>query len=146
MAYGGVRCVATAEDILQDAFLRYAGLASTASIANPYAFLCRIVANLVRDERRVRRSRGHCQPLEAAEEAPAASPSQERQLSDRQMLEALVAALHELPDACRRALLLNRLDGLTHAEIARRLDISTSMVTKHIIHALRHCHRRLGQA
>lgn len=144
MAYGGVRCSATAEDILQDAFLRYAGSASAASVANPYAFLCRIVANLVRDERRVRRNRGHLLPLEDAEACPAAEISQERRLADRQALAILVAALHELPHDCRRALLLNRLDGFTHAEIGQRLGISTSMVTKHIIRALRHCQRRLS--
>ncbi len=34
MAYGGVHCSVTTEDILRDAFPRHAGPASAASVAN----------------------------------------------------------------------------------------------------------------
>ncbi|MFO6377631.1 sigma factor-like helix-turn-helix DNA-binding protein, partial [Pseudomonas aeruginosa] len=33
---------------------------------------------------------------------------------------------------------LNRLEGLTHAEVARRLEISDSSVQKHLARALAH--------
>ncbi|MCP6134986.1 helix-turn-helix domain-containing protein, partial [Klebsiella pneumoniae] len=48
-------------------------------------------------------------------------------------------ALLQLPDKARQALLLNRVEGLTQAQIAQRLGVSESMVAKYIGQALRHC-------
>ena len=61
----------------------------------------------------------------------------------RANLEAVRAALDELPPSCRDALLLSRVAELTHAEVAERLGVSCSMVSKNIMRALRHCERRV---
>jgi RNA polymerase sigma-70 factor (ECF subfamily) len=39
----------------------------------------------------------------------------------------------------RQALLLNRCDGLSHREIAQKLNVSQSMVARYLAQALRHC-------
>jgi DNA-directed RNA polymerase specialized sigma24 family protein len=44
----------------------------------------------------------------------------------------------------RNVLLLNRIAGLTHAEIAQRLGISTSTVSKYIVAVLDRCLVRLS--
>ncbi len=44
----------------------------------------------------------------------------------------------ELPPRTREIFRLNRLEGLTHAEVARRLEISDSSVQKHLARALAH--------
>jgi RNA polymerase sigma-70 factor (ECF subfamily) len=49
----------------------------------------------------------------------------------------------ELPQACRDAFLLNRIEALTHVAIATRLGISTKSVQRYIERALRHCARAL---
>jgi RNA polymerase sigma-70 factor (ECF subfamily) len=54
-------------------------------------------------------------------------------------LNSVAAALQELPAQCREAFLLNRLEGLTHSEIAERLGVSTKTVQRHIERALRRC-------
>ena len=54
-------------------------------------------------------------------------------------------ALAQLSDNARQALLLNRLEGLTQAQIALRLGVSESMVAKYIGQALRHCRDWLQQ-
>lgn len=54
-------------------------------------------------------------------------------------VDQLAAALEELPAACREAFLLNRLDGLTHVEIARRFGVCAKSVQRYIERALRHC-------
>ena len=143
-AHQGLRDRAAAADVVQDAFLRYA--AAPAPIRNPAAFLWQVVRNLLRDHERQRRRRGlHLDIADHAETLADARPSAEAVLAHRQDFARLRAALAELPPDCRLALLLSRIEGLTHPQIARRLGISASMVTKHVIRALRHCTRRLAR-
>ncbi|WP_025029827.1 sigma-70 family RNA polymerase sigma factor [Nitratireductor aquibiodomus] len=60
-------------------------------------------------------------------------------LDRRQRVLKLSVVLNELPEACQRAFILNKIEGHTHREIASRLGISISMVEKHIIRAMIHC-------
>jgi len=60
-----------------------------------------------------------------------------------QRLEQLKEVLAELSPRRREALMLHRFEGLSQAQIATRMGISTSMVEKHIAFALLHCKRRL---
>ena len=56
---------------------------------------------------------------------------------------ALVEAVDDLPEKTRHAFQLHKLEGLSHAETARRMGISTSTVEKHISSALKTLTRRL---
>ena len=62
-----------------------------------------------------------------------------RALHHRQRIVRLAVLLNELPTACQTVFLLNKIEGLKHREIGRRLGISVSMVEKHIMRALVHC-------
>lgn len=62
-----------------------------------------------------------------------------------QRLEQLKEVLAGLSPRRREALMLHRFEGLSQAQIAERMGISTSMVEKHIAFALLHCKRRLQQ-
>jgi RNA polymerase sigma factor (sigma-70 family) len=75
---------------------------------------------------------------------PMASP--ERSFLAAEAIEQLDKALHLLPSNARLALLLNRVEGLTHAQIAVRLGVSESMVGKYIVQAMRHCRDWLRQS
>lgn len=145
-AYRETRDSERAADLVQDAFLRYASQPNGSfGIEQPRFFLWRILRNLLIDLRRMERRRGEHIDLDSASGYlvdPA--PTADRRLEARQQLARLRAALAELPENCRHALLMNRLDGISHAEIGARLGVSSSMVTKYIIRALRHCMRRLG--
>ena len=63
----------------------------------------------------------------------------ETQADAKGRLERLAAALAQLPPQCQQAFLLNRLEGLTHAEIAARLGVSTKTVQRNIERALQLC-------
>jgi RNA polymerase sigma factor (sigma-70 family) len=145
-AYRELRDPERAADLVQDTFLRYASQPNgSLGIEQPRFFLWRILRNLIIDLRRMDRRRGeHIHLDNASISLVDPAPPVDRQLEARQQLAQLRAALAELPKNCRRAMLMNRLDGLSHAEIGAHLGVSSSMVTKYIIRALRHCMRRLG--
>ena len=147
-AYGKLRDREVTSDIVQDAFLRYLahdqGNNADTAPTTPKFFLWRIASNLIIDLVRRDRRRGVIAPIESiAQDMADPAPTAEHRLAARQEFLLLKAALDELPAKTRAALLLNRLEGLTHAEIAARLGISSSMVCKHIMRALCHCATRL---
>ncbi|MDU9391841.1 RNA polymerase sigma factor [Pseudomonas sp. zfem002] len=136
-----------AADLTQDTFVRYAGLGReqrSEGILNPRFFLMRVLGNLIIDLARGRKRQGtHSALADVQDELLDPRPGPERLFELRQQLQRLHLALGELPHNCRRALLLNRVEGLSHQAIAERLDVSPSMVSKYIMRALRHCARRL---
>ncbi len=139
----------SAADLVQESFLRFAAMArdcgQAAAIENPRWFLRRIVANLAIDASRRDRRRGeHASLDEVADRLPDLRPAPDEAIELREQIAILRAAVGDLPPKCRAALLLNRIDGLSHAEVARRLGVSASMVSKYVMQAVRHCARRLG--
>lgn len=151
LAHHGLSDWDGAADLTQDAFLRYAVASArggaAAVIESPCAFLRQIVTNLVRTRQgRLLQQAGQVSLAQLDEAVADPAPCAERLLGARQQLAVLRQALLDLPPDCRAALLLSRLDGLSHPQIAARLGISTSMVTKHVMRAVRHCARRLTEA
>lgn len=148
-ARGKLRDREAAADLVQDTFLRY--LANEAhgetrlAPASPRFFLWRIASNLIIDMVRRDRRRGQFASLDQFEhELVCPAPAADRRLMARQEFEIIKQALDDLPPKARAALLLSRVEGLGHAEIAGRLGVSASMVTKYIMTALRHCVKRLA--
>ncbi|MNN81089.1 putative RNA polymerase sigma factor FecI [compost metagenome] len=72
-------------------------------------------------------------------EAVDPAPPPEAVFLAKERLGILDDALQQLSPNARQALLLNRLEGLTQAQIAVELGVSESMVAKYIGQALRHC-------
>ncbi len=134
-----------AEEAVQETWLRIASPSETAPvILDRHAYLLRIAGNIAIDLIR-REGRREALPLTEAVLATFAdaAPSPEAQAIDRDELRALVRALALLPPKPRQALLMARCDQLTHAEIAERLGVSSSMVAKYLVQALRHCRDHL---
>lgn len=69
------------------------------------------------------------------------SPTPEAIASARQELDDLLRALESLPRRQQQIFLLNRLDGMRHAEIAKQLGVSVSTVEKELNSALDFCRR-----
>lgn len=139
--------VEKAADVAQDTYLRLAGLSDTAQILEPRAFVFRVAGNLAIDRLRQEQRRSALQADDALDEAlcdPMASP--ERSFLAAEAIEQLDKALQLLPSNARLALLLNRLEGMTHAQIATRLGVSESSVGKYIVQAMRHCRDWLRQS
>ena len=118
-----------------------------APLNNPRAFLFRIARNLLIDHLRQHRARPATVPLHDPDLLlESEAPTPEAAASSAQTLAGVQAALTELPDHVRQALLWNRLEGLTQREIGSRLGVSERMAGKYISRALRHCRAWLAAA
>jgi RNA polymerase sigma factor (sigma-70 family) len=130
----------TAEDIVQTVWLKHRERGDSQSWQEPRAVLFTTAANLQTDAHRREVSAEKVFSSEAADpEAPCPHSDPETQADAAGRLERLAAALEQLPPQCREVFLLNRLEELTHVEIAARLGISTKTVQRHIERALRLC-------
>jgi RNA polymerase sigma factor (sigma-70 family) len=124
-------------DVVQQAFLTYTSRPKSGGIDSPRAYLYRTAHNIVVDERR--KLVGHALVLERLfpvfeEKSDDFTP--ERVLLGEERLAVLRAAICALPEARRVSFLLNRLQGLSCAEIARRTGYSDSAVKKHVAQAM----------
>jgi RNA polymerase sigma factor (sigma-70 family) len=133
-----------AADVVQDGFLRYLvwhrARTKPTTASDARNVLWTVVSNLTIDFIRQKRSRGTSNSLEfLADRLVDPHPTPDRIIEGRQAYRRLKAALDESPRAQRTALLLNRVEGLTHAEIAERMGVSASMVSKYIMAVLDRC-------
>jgi RNA polymerase sigma factor (sigma-70 family) len=133
-----------AEDLAQEAFLRLLRVPQTDLIRQPDAYLFRIAANLVIEFRmRARRAVVSFDSEQAERESGVAeSVSEAEQLLDGERLQQ---AIESLPAKPRAALIMQRRDGLTYAQIGVRLGVSPDMVKKYLASAIARCRLTLGE-
>ncbi|TDV70287.1 sigma-70 family RNA polymerase sigma factor [Pseudomonas sp. LP_7_YM] len=138
-----VGCSARAADLSQDAFVRLLGVQALESLQEPRAFLTTTALRLLIDgERRRKLEQLYLAELALAHEDLASTGPQVMHEA-LVLLESVFALLEGLAEKPRRAFLLNRLDGLTHAEIAEQLGVSTSMIKQYIAQVLLHFYQTL---
>ena len=133
-----------AADLTQDVFTQWLGYRDRAKVEQPRAFLFQMARNLLSDHwrrQKVRHSALGEEQAEVLHSEPANDPLDHAQRQQR--LEHLRQVLAQLSPRRREALMLHRFEGLTQAQIAQRMNISVSMVEKHIAAALLQCKQRL---
>lgn len=146
-AAGIIGSRAHAEDVVQEAWLRFQAASKERLFEEPLGYLFRIVRNLALDGRR--RSTLEARLLGAVESEPAsfvipaAEPTPETVALHREELRLLTAALVELPRRTRIAVEMHRLGGCTLREIAEFLGISQPLAHKLVMDGVRHCKRQL---
>lgn len=113
---------AVAEELVQDSWLRWLAKDYPSDKATP--ILRRIVSNLALDWSRSRRVERLALEEFCVDDRSAASS--ERVVIARQEIRAVVAVLERMPKRTVRAFRYRFIDGLTYAEIGRRLNISLS--------------------
>jgi RNA polymerase sigma factor (sigma-70 family) len=134
-----------ANDVAQEAYIRMMQYQNSRAIRSPSSMLFRIAINVANDLGRAEQVR-HAQDRCSVDDLELASdtPSPEREISARQELELLRAAIDELPPKCRQVFLLSRVKRLTYPQIAAHCGISVKMVEKHISRALGICMKKVG--
>ncbi|MBS0221313.1 MAG: sigma-70 family RNA polymerase sigma factor [Proteobacteria bacterium] len=139
-----IRDGASAEDVVQEAWLRFSSRTQTAEIVQPKHYLFSIVRNLALDWLRRSAVLPTTPTAQVYMEAVASeTPSAERVLYYRDELKELQASLAELPERTRRAFRLNRIERKTLQETADRLGVSLTMAHKIVAQASVHLARKL---
>lgn len=133
-----------AEDVVQEAWLRFGAAADSRPIAEPVGFLYRIVRNLAVDGRRRLTREGRTVDADHdAIDAPLDYPSPEAEAAAREELRLLRVALDELPERTRIALEMRRFGGMKLKEIAARLGVSVTVAHEIVAEGIAHCRRRV---
>lgn len=125
-----------ADDLIQEAYLRFETYQRERPVQNPEAFIARTAINLAIDEGRRRRSAPFVELDTEMLEIPDSGAGPAEVWSAQNRLSRLNAGLATLNERTRSILLAQRVDGLSYSEIARREGISVSAVEKHIARAM----------
>lgn len=125
-------------DLRQEIYVRVCEAAQKGLPENPKAFLLTSARNYLIDRMRQERvvsieSAADMDDLGIAMDEPGA----DRVIIAREELRRLQIALDCLPERCREAVVLGRIEGLSRREIAERMGISESTVRQHLMHGLR---------
>src|SRR5262245_29600558 len=133
-------CRADAEDIVQEAFVRF--WRSRERVEDPAAFLFACVKHCALDSRRVR---GRQLRREGAIARPEAEPLFAPSLEQDERRTAIESALRELPDSQAEVLVMKVWGGLTFQQIATALEISANTAASRYRYALARLREHLAE-
>jgi RNA polymerase sigma-70 factor (ECF subfamily) len=128
------------DDLVQEAYARLFRARAAGKVVNPKTYLFATARNAALDffrRRQVANTEGveNFDELRVMEEGPDVA----ERLARDQELEILCAAVDSLPPACRHVLVLQKIHGLTYAQIAARLGLSERTVNAHIAKGMLRC-------
>lgn len=135
-----------AEDVVQEAWLRFRAATTARVLDEPKGYLFRIVHNLVLDRhrRRVRENQVIASDATVAAALVASDePSQQKHLEAKDELALLHKAMAQLPVRTRRAFEMHRFEEMKLVEIAAELGISKSLAQELVMDGVEHCKKAL---
>lgn len=143
-ANGIVRDRAGAEDVVQEAYLRFSSASRDERlISNPVSYLYRIVRNLALDWVDRTSEMASTGQVSALEQVAQEGPTAEDVLHYRDELRILADALAELPERTRIAFTMYRLEGCTLQQVGDRLGVSIVRAHQLVKDAILYAARRL---
>ena len=126
----------TAEDLLQETYLRVTRALGERPIEHLEPFVFQTARNLALDHLRARRIQSRTMlddvPPEVVESVAAPVSSAEDAAHAKQLLERLNVSLSQLSSRQQQIFILSRLHGHSYLEIAEKLDVSLSTVQKEL--------------
>ena len=126
----------TAEDLLQETYLRVTRALSERTVEHLEPFVFQTARNLALDHLRARRIQSRTVvedvPSEVIEGVASTLSTPEEANQAAQLLERLSVSLSQLSARQQRIFILSRLHGCSYQEIAEELDVSLSTVQKEL--------------
>ncbi len=135
---------ATAEELVQDAFVNVLRALRAGGIEHTGAYLSRTATNLAINHLRHRRQGVEIDVSDDVRNVvPDTAPSPETVVIYRSEMQRLLAAIAELPPRRREVFVLHKFEGLSYDETAVRLGIARNTVMVQMVKALADLDRRL---
>ncbi|WNO08675.1 RNA polymerase sigma factor [Teredinibacter sp. KSP-S5-2] len=135
---------AEAEEVVQEAFVRLLKLDNKDVTSYIQAYLYRIATNLTIDRLRRHAISPEVQAnADVSEDYMDFSSSPETKVKYRKLLEKMSDVIETLPEKCQLAFLLYKVKGMEYKEIAAHMNLTESMVRKHVLRVVRHCYDRM---
>ena len=131
---------ADAEDVVQEAFVRFWRSRERAQDRAAYLFAC--VRNCARDRRRGEARRAK---RESAAAVPEAEPAFDAPLEQAERAAAVEAALSSLPEEQREVLVMKIWGGLTFAQIGEALAVASNTAASRYRYALDKLREQLAE-
>lgn len=133
------------DDIVQESYARLLKVERRERITNARSYLFSTARNLALDLFRRRR----VAPIISTSEAMRSAVPEERigvadAVSAAQEFEILRRAIDALPERCRTIMLLQKMQGLSNAAIAERLNLSVNTVNAQLVIGLARCRAYLA--
>ena len=133
----------TATEALHETYLRLDGTGEIEAVRNPAALLYRMALYAAMDGYRAERRWLRRGELEAFQQEAEDTLTPERIAVARLEIEALEAALAEMPPRRRAIFMAALIEDLPYSDIARRLGLSTRLVEREVKRGLNHAEVRL---
>lgn len=131
-------------EIVQEAYVRILSLHNREAVGFLRAFLFKTAANLATDRLRLRSRRSFIVNSGNVDRG-VFDFAPDRTLEGEQSVALLRTAIDELPQRCREAFLLYRLEEMTCGQVAQRLGLQERMVRRYIARALDYLRTRVNE-
>lgn len=139
-------CHEMAAELTHDTFIRVMNYDPGEPMRNSRALLYRIAGNLAIDHHRSSSIRPErIDDFHQDEQLASDLNDPARVVCARQRLDRLRTAIEGLPPQCRRAFVLHKFEGRSHAEIAAEFGITRNAVEKLLIRALVQLRRHMDR-
>lgn len=133
-----------AEDILQDAYIKTWDASKKNKIESPQGFLTHTARNLAINHINLARIKYNIPLVEDELSTVIDNKGVDSLVSSKERLEHLNCVINGLPPQCKKVFIYKRVYGLTHKEIATKMNISVKTVENHITRGLRECINKMS--
>jgi RNA polymerase sigma factor (sigma-70 family) len=135
-----------AKEVAQEAYVRLLQLDKPGAASFLKTYLFRVATNLAIDRLRRRSYRQQIQQTQLSADIDCGIDGPEQRLVADDALRMLDVCLEELPEKCRQAFVMFRMEGLSQEKIAARLGVTDRMVRHYVNQALLYCRLRIDGA
>jgi len=141
--------VEESQDIVQEVFLKLVERGETEVVTSLKAYLYRAVIHTCLNwlkQKRVRNEYAYEFRIRLLEEeAKKVDGGSDALVTEKELLLLVRKTVTSLPEKSRKIFEMSRYDGLTHKEIAKKMNISVRTVETQVYRALKVLHRELGE-